>query len=93
MVNEQLCLLTAKRLGIEIPESFILECGERKADDSILFATKRFDRCTDEISKNVDGLIVPHRLHQEDFAQALGIKSSLKYEKRAVIISRKCLMC
>lgn len=81
VVNEQLCLFTAKRLGIEIPESFIFECGERRADDSILFATKRFDRFTDEFSKNAGGLVVPYRLHQEDFAQALGIKSSDKYEK------------
>lgn len=81
VVNEQLCLFTAKRLGIEIPESFIFECGESRADDSILFATKRFDRFTDEFSKNAGGLVVPYRLHQEDFAQALGIKSSDKYEK------------
>lgn len=81
VVNEQLCLFTAKRLGIEIPESFIFECGERRADDSILLATKRFDRFTDEFSKNAGGLVVPYRLHQEDFAQALGIKSSDKYEK------------
>lgn len=81
VVNEQLCLFTAKRLGIEIPESFIFECGERRADDSILFATKRFDRFTDEFSKNAGGLVVPYRLHQEDFVQALGIKSSDKYEK------------
>lgn len=81
VVNEQLCLLTAKKLGIEIPESFIFECGESKVDDSILFATKRFDRFTDGFSKNAGIHIVPYRLHQEDFAQALGIKSSFKYEK------------
>lgn len=41
VVNEQLCLLTAKKLGIEIPESFIIKTEEHKNDDAdILFATK-----------------------------------------------------
>ena len=83
VVNEQLCLLTAKKLGIEIPESFIIKTEEHKNDDAdILFATKRFDRYTDDSSKKLDNLIIPYRLHQEDFAQALGIKAGFKYEKK-----------
>lgn len=83
VVNEQLCLLTAKKLGIEIPESFIIKTEEHKNDDAdILFATKRFDRYTDDFSKKLDNLIIPYRLHQEDFAQALGIKAGFKYEKK-----------
>ena len=31
-------------------------------------------------TKKIDNLFVPHRLHQEDFAQALGISSADKYE-------------
>lgn len=108
VVNEQLCLLTAKKLGIEIPESFIyvvdsdynvktaesreeakrpltrriIQTGKNKTEDAdILFATKRFDRFIDINSKKVNDLSVPYRLHQEDFAQALGINSSQKYEK------------
>lgn len=45
VVNEQLCLLTAKKLGIEISESFIIQTEKNKTEDAyILFATKRFDR-------------------------------------------------
>lgn len=82
VLNEQLCLLTAQKLGIEIPESFILKVQEKNQnDDDVLFATKRFDRIFDNDSRMIDGLKIPYRLHQEDFAQALGIKSSDKYEK------------
>ncbi len=80
VANEQLCLLTAKKLGIEIPESFIVTT-DKNDDEAVLFATKRYDR--QFILKNnvINGLLVPCRLHQEDFAQALGIASVNKYEK------------
>lgn len=82
VLNEQLCLLAAQKLGIEIPESFILQAqAEKVNDEDVLFATKRFDRNFDTDSRIVDGLKTPYRLHQEDFAQALGIKSVDKYEK------------
>ena len=82
VLNEQLCLLAAQKLGIEIPESFILQVqAGRVSDDDVLFATRRFDRDFDNDSHIIDGLQTPYRLHQEDFAQALGIKSSDKYEK------------
>jgi serine/threonine-protein kinase HipA len=41
----------------------------------------RFDRALDE-----DGLVV--RIHQEDFAQALGLPPSMKYERRGVGVRR-----
>ncbi|MDY3722868.1 MAG: HipA domain-containing protein [Treponema sp.] len=82
VLNEQLCLLAAQKLGIEIPESFILQAQTGKVnDEDVLFATRRFDRDFDKDSRIIDGLKTPYRLHQEDFAQALGIKSSDKYEK------------
>ena len=82
VLNEQLCLLAAQKLGIEIPESFILQAQAGKInDEDVLFATRRFDRDFDKDSRIIDGLKTPYRLHQEDFAQALGIKSSDKYEK------------
>ncbi|MCR5080161.1 MAG: HipA domain-containing protein [Treponema sp.] len=82
VLNEQLCLLTAQKLGIEIPESFILQAQKGKVnDEDVLFATRRFDRNFDDGSRIIDGLKTPYRLHQEDFAQALGIKSVDKYEK------------
>ena len=82
VVNEQLCLLTAKKLGIDVPESFVVQIEKNKTEDAdILFATKRFDRVVTDDSRKVKDLPVPYRLHQEDFAQALGINSSQKYEK------------
>lgn len=79
-VNEQLCLSTAKRLGIEIPESFILKVNNESFRPTVLFATERYDRTIDQNSRYIGKLPVPYRLHQEDFAQALGIPLSQKYE-------------
>ena len=82
VLNEQLCLLTAQKLGIEIPESFILQTQAGMVNnEDVLFTTRRFDRDFDNDSRIIDGLKTPYRLHQEDFAQALGIKSNDKYEK------------
>lgn len=78
--NELLCLFTAKELGIEVPDSFIVNLGDFE-DSDILFATKRYDRKISPNNKVLDGLAVPYRLHQEDFSQALRIPSSEKYER------------
>ena len=80
VTNEQLCLLTAKYLGIEIPESFIVTT-ESMDDEAVLFATKRYDRKFTEDNRMLNGMPIPYRMHQEDFAQALGIAVSNKYEK------------
>lgn len=77
--NEQLCMLTAKNIGINVPDSFIINVGN-SSDAEILYATKRFDRINND-TKLIDNLKVPYRLHQEDFAQAMGIPSSDKYER------------
>jgi len=81
VANEQLALMTAKKLGINVADSFIvnLRAGE---DENVLFASKRYDRSFIGSSKIIDGLACPLRLHQEDFAQALGISSSNKYEQK-----------
>ena len=79
VANEQLSLMTAKRCGIEVPDSFILNTGAGR-DSEVLFATRRFDRVFTEDALMIDGLEKPLRLHQEDFAQALGIPAALKYE-------------
>ena len=80
VTNEQLCLMTAGKLGIKIPESFIINTGN--ADDGeVLFATERYDRLLSPDSGLISGMKRPLRLHQEDFAQAMGRSSSEKYEK------------
>jgi len=79
VLNEQMCMLTAKGLGIDVPESFIVNTGKGE-DSDILYATRRYDRVF--TGKGQAGNPeVPHRLHQEDFAQALGIPASEKYER------------
>lgn len=80
VLNEELCMLTAKELGIETPKCFIINTGTG-LDSEVLFATNRYDRITIS-EKKIDGLKVPYRLHQEDFAQAMGIPSSQKYETK-----------
>ena len=79
VLNEQLCMLAAKALDLTVPETFILDLGNGR-DDEVLYATKRYDRLAGE-GEVVDGIVSPIRLHQEDFAQAMGISAANKYEK------------
>lgn len=79
VTNEQLCLLAAERLGIEVPQSFIVDTGGHK-DSQILLATERFDRRLIDRNHVISGHYKPYRLHQEDFAQAMAIESAAKYE-------------
>ena len=79
VLNEQLCMQTARLAGIDVPESFIVSTG-KGTDPEILFATKRYDRAFTGKSHN-GKLQIPERLHQEDFSQAMGIPANEKYEK------------
>ena len=80
VTNEQLCLQTAKNLGIDVPNSFVVNVGKGR-DEDILFATRRYDRILSDNAERVDGFVVPYRLHQEDFSQAMGIAAIHKYER------------
>ncbi|MBE5970679.1 MAG: type II toxin-antitoxin system HipA family toxin [Lachnospiraceae bacterium] len=77
VINEQLCTMAAKNVGIDVPKSFIINVGKGR-DEDILFATERYDRVMSKT--NIGKLARPYRLHQEDFAQALGIAAEQKYE-------------
>ena len=79
IANEQLALMTAKKLGINTADSFIVNLADGE-DANVLLASKRYDRTIQGTVKTIDGLPCPLRLHQEDFAQALGISSASKYE-------------
>lgn len=80
VTNEQLALSTAAKCGIAIPHSFIINTGAGE-EHEVLFATERYDRVFSEQAQPIGGLPRPLRLHQEDFAQAMGIPASRKYEK------------
>ena len=79
VINEQLAMRTAANIGIDVPESFIINVGHSK-DEDVLYATERFDRVLSAECERISGLPRPYRLHQEDFAQAMGILSADKYE-------------
>ena len=79
--NEQLCQLTAKILGIQIPDSTMISCGKDDSREAVLFATERFDRTFDGSNTSASDMPCPLRLHQEDFAQAMGIVPADKYER------------
>lgn len=82
VTNEHLSLLTAAQCGITIPHSFIVNTG-KGAENEVLFATERYDRFVSKDAPRISGLPRPLRLHQEDFAQALGIPASEKYEQES----------
>lgn len=63
-----------------IDETFIINAG-KGIDSEVLFATKRYDRIIDETSPMIGKLKRPYRIHQEDFAQAMGVASFEKYER------------
>lgn len=88
VTNEQLSMLAARKCGIDIPESFIINAG-KGIDSEVLFATKRYDRIIDERSPMIGKLKRPFRIHQEDFAQAMGIASFEKYEGEGLHYAEK----
>ena len=80
VVNEQLALLAAQNCGLKTSSGFIINVGAGN-DAEILLASERYDRIFTDTPAVTDGLPVPLRLHQEDFAQAMGISSAEKYEQ------------
>lgn len=80
VTNEKLSLMTAARCGLDTPESFIINTGKGE-EHEVLFATQRYDRLFEQDGRIIDGMPKPYRLHQEDFAQAMGIPATAKYEK------------
>lgn len=80
VINEYLCQHTAELLGIHVPRTDIWNTGNG-TDDEILLISRRYDRCIPEQARKINGLPCPQRIHQEDFAQALGIPSLDKYEQ------------
>lgn len=57
-----------------LPESFIVTTDGK--EETVFFATKRYDRKFIKKDKMLNNIPVPRRLHQEDFAQALCIAAS-----------------
>jgi serine/threonine-protein kinase HipA len=69
--NEAFCMRVAKHLGLSVASVETIPVDERP-----VLVVERYDRVVDP-----DGTV--HRVHQEDFCQALGLPPSRKYEQDA----------
>jgi serine/threonine-protein kinase HipA len=69
--NEAFCMRVAQHLGIGVARVDTID-----VDGSAVLVVERYDRLVD-----ADGTV--HRIHQEDFCQALGLPPSKKYEQDA----------
>lgn len=67
VLNEAVCMKLAKAIGLPVADVEILN-----VEDMQVLSVERYDRLIGE-----DGI---QRLHQEDFCQALGIVSEMKYQ-------------
>lgn len=75
--NEFICLKSAQKMGIRVPEVEICQANNTK-----YFLIERYDRI-----KN-DNII--QRVHQEDFCQAKNIVSAYKYQSDGGIDFKQC---
>jgi serine/threonine-protein kinase HipA len=69
--NEAFCMTVARRLGLSVANVETIVVDERP-----VLVVERYDRAVDP-----DGTV--HRVHQEDFCQALGLPPERKYEQDA----------
>ena len=70
-----------KELQVPIFRDGKLVYDKPELDAIKAYVTEQLDRLMQEDSRVIDGKKVPFRLQQEDFAQALGVPASQKYEK------------
>lgn len=68
-LNEHCCMTLARHLGLAVPRTQFLQIGRFPC-----LLVERYDRVTDAKT----GLV--HRIHQEDFCQALGRTPEQKYQ-------------
>jgi serine/threonine-protein kinase HipA len=76
--NEFFCMRLAREIGINVPSVEMIQM-----ENSQCFLVERYDRIKDENN-------VVHRLHQEDFCQAMGVLPELKYEREGGPNIKKC---
>ncbi|MDR1013517.1 MAG: HipA domain-containing protein [Coriobacteriales bacterium] len=75
-LNELFCMRLARVCGLDAAQVSLV----RLVGGSPALAIRRFDRPIESDAPRIDGLPRPHRLHQEDFIQALGLPEYRKYE-------------
>ena len=74
-VNEAVCTTAAGLLGLSVPRVDVVPTKIP------MISTERFDRAIDQSSRIVGDCRAPHRLHQEDFSQAMAVVPEHKYEE------------
>lgn len=84
--NEAVCTIAAAKLGISAPRVELLDAGRP------IVCTTRFDRDFSSSVRQIDGMPVPARLHQEDFCQATGTVPEHKYEEGGIRYLDKVVM-
>ncbi len=75
--NEAFCMTLAKEMGLNVPETFILD------ENNKAYIIERYDRAVDE-----EGRV--SRIHQEDFCQALRHSYREKYEEHGGPGHKEC---
>ena len=83
--NEYICMQTAKKLGIDIPDNEIGQINNTK-----YYLVSRYDR---KIIKSDNNIYTVERIHQEDFCQALNIPSVYKYQSEGGVSFKQCFWC
>lgn len=78
--NEFFCMQLAKKMSLNVPET-----GFEKLNQIDFFIVARYDRKQSNDEK------IFTRLHQEDFCQAMGIQSNLKYQNEGGPSIAACL--
>lgn len=68
--NEYYCMQLANLVGLKVPNTFVIDNGKHP-----LFIIERYDRKIEKDNK-------VSRIHQQDFCQAQGIVSEMKYEAK-----------
>jgi len=80
--NELFCMKLARNMELDVPAAEIKTAGRSGASAKIFLEIERYDRMK-------TGSAV-RRVHQEDFCQALGIVSDLKYQAGGGASLRDC---
>ena len=80
--NELFCMRLAKNMQLETPCAELKTAEGRPAESRPYLEIERFDR------RQEKGIV--HRIHQEDFCQALGIVSNMKYQAGGGVGLKDC---
>lgn len=80
--NEYICMQTAKKLGIDVPDNEICRANSTK-----YYLITRYDR---KITCSDNAVFTVERIHQEDFCQAMNVASAYKYQSEGGVSFKQC---